>query len=214
MGITVDMLQESDTCFHGIIPTSPAYPLGRISLIVVFGKSDNFRKERIEFEVVNWESRYQAILGRPAYAKFMGVPHYAYLKLMMPGNNGTNITVHGSFSRSDNCDREFQKIAAKFGVKHEVKVIDFPSKQLTIKKNNLKEINDGKKIKQLDESIAANVQFATAEHKALGEEVKSSAAVDDIPPDTNGMALAIAGTSETAEASTGKVQEKKDPPLI
>jgi hypothetical protein len=144
----------------------------------------------------------------------MGVPHYAYLKLMMPGNNGTNITVHGSFSRSDNCDREFQKIAAKFGVKHEVKVIDFPSKQLTIKKNNLKEINDGKKIKQLDESIAANVQFATAEHKALGEEVKSSAAVDDIPPDTNGMALAIAGTSETAEASTGKVQEKKDPPLI
>jgi hypothetical protein len=54
MGITVDMLQESDTCFHGIIPTSPAYPLSRISLIVVFGKSDNFRKERIEFDVVNW----------------------------------------------------------------------------------------------------------------------------------------------------------------
>jgi hypothetical protein len=104
MGITVDMLQESDTCFHGIIPTSPAYPLGRISLIVVFGKSDNFRKERIEFEVVNWESQYHVILGRPAYAKFMAIPHYVYLKLKMPGNNGTNITIHGSFSRSDNCD--------------------------------------------------------------------------------------------------------------
>jgi hypothetical protein len=104
MGITVDMLQESDTCFHGIIPTSPAYPLGRISLIVVFGKSDNFRRERIEFEVVNWESQYRAILGRPAYAKFMAVPHYAYLKLKMLGNNGNNITVHGSFSCSDNCD--------------------------------------------------------------------------------------------------------------
>jgi hypothetical protein len=107
MGIATNMLQESDTCFHGIFPTLPAYPLGKISLNVVFGKPDNFRKERIEFEVVNWESQYHAILGRPAYAKFMVVPHYAYLKLKMPGNNGTNITVHGSFSRSDNCDREF-----------------------------------------------------------------------------------------------------------
>jgi murein L,D-transpeptidase YafK len=59
----------------------------------------------------------------------MAVPHYAYLKIKMSGNNGTNITVHGSFSRSDNCDREFQRIAAKFGMKQEA--IDFSSKQLT-----------------------------------------------------------------------------------
>jgi hypothetical protein len=91
MGITVDMLQESNTCFHGIIPTLPAYPRGRISLNVVFGKPDNFRKETLKFEIVNWESQYHAILGRPAYAKFMAIPHYAYLKLKMPGNNGTNI---------------------------------------------------------------------------------------------------------------------------
>jgi hypothetical protein len=70
----------------------------------------------------------------------MAVPHYAYLKLKMPGNDGTNITVHGSFSRSDNCDREFEKIAAKFGVKQEVKVIDFFPKQLTIQDSNLKEV--------------------------------------------------------------------------
>jgi hypothetical protein len=63
IGITVDMLQESDPCFHGIVPTSPVYPLGRISLNVFFGKPDNFRKEKIEFEVVNWESQYHAILG-------------------------------------------------------------------------------------------------------------------------------------------------------
>ncbi|XP_051196844.1 uncharacterized protein [Lolium perenne] len=129
MGITMKMLEDSDTCFHGILPTLPAYSLGKASLNVVFGKPDNFRKERIEFEVVNWESQYHAILGRPAYAKFMSVPHYAYLQLKMPGNNGTNITVHGSFSRSDNCDREFQRIAAKFVMKQEV--IDYPSKQLT-----------------------------------------------------------------------------------
>jgi hypothetical protein len=106
-GITMKMLEESDTCFHDILPTLPAYSLAKTSLNVVFGKPDNFRKERIEFEVVNWESQYHAILGRPAYAKFMVVPHYGYLKLKMPGNNGTNITIHGSFSHSNNCDREF-----------------------------------------------------------------------------------------------------------
>jgi hypothetical protein len=98
MGITTDMLQESDTDFHGIVPTLPAYPLGKCSLDVIFGKPDNFRKERLEFDVVKWESQYHAILGRPPYAKFMVVPHYAYLKLNMPCNNGTAITVHGSFS--------------------------------------------------------------------------------------------------------------------
>ncbi|XP_071678275.1 uncharacterized protein [Lolium perenne] len=126
MGSTMRMLEETNTCFHGILPTLPAYSLGKVYLNVVFGKLDNFRKEKIEFEVVNWESQYHAILGRPAYAKFMDVPHYAYLKLKMPGNNGTNIIVYGSFSRSDNCDHEFQRIVAKFGIKQEPD--DFPPK--------------------------------------------------------------------------------------
>jgi hypothetical protein len=56
MGITMRMLEEFDTCFHGILPTSPAYSLGRVFLNIVFGKPDNFRKEKIEFEVVDWES--------------------------------------------------------------------------------------------------------------------------------------------------------------
>jgi hypothetical protein len=42
----------------------------------------------------------------------------------MPGNNGTTITVHGIFSCSDNCDREFQKIASKFGTKEELNALD------------------------------------------------------------------------------------------
>ncbi|KAK1617701.1 hypothetical protein QYE76_023218 [Lolium multiflorum] len=124
MGLTVDMLRESDTGFHGIIPTRPAYSLGKTSLDVVFGTPSNFRKEKIEFEVVDWESQYHAILGRPAFAKFMAVPHYAYVKLKMPGNNETPVTVHGSFARSDTCDREFQKIASKFGAKEELNAID------------------------------------------------------------------------------------------
>ena len=81
MNIATAALSASDTAFHGIIPTEPAYPLGKISLMVVFGQPSNFRKERLEFEVVDWESQYHAILGRPAFAKFMAVPHYAYLKL-------------------------------------------------------------------------------------------------------------------------------------
>jgi hypothetical protein len=124
MGLSVDMLKESDTGFHCIIPTRPAYPLGKISLDVIFGTPNNFRKEKLEFELVDWESQYHAILGRPIFVKFMAIPHYAYLKLKMPGNNGTAKIVHGSFSRSDNCDREFQKIASKFGVREELNAID------------------------------------------------------------------------------------------
>ncbi|KAK1681520.1 hypothetical protein QYE76_042368 [Lolium multiflorum] len=113
MGLTVDMLRESDTRFHGIIPTRPPYSLGKISLDVVFGTPSNFRKEKIEFEVVDWESQYHAILGRPAFAKFMAVPH-----------NGTALTVDGSFSRSDSCDIDFQKIASKFGAREELNAVD------------------------------------------------------------------------------------------
>ena len=63
MGIKPETLVESETGFHGIVPTMTVYPLGKISLNVVFGKPDNFRNERLEFEVVDWESQYHAILG-------------------------------------------------------------------------------------------------------------------------------------------------------
>jgi hypothetical protein len=67
-------LLPSDTSFHGIVPGKPTYPLGVINLDVIFGTPANFRKEKIEFEVVNWPSYYHAILGRPAFARFMVVP--------------------------------------------------------------------------------------------------------------------------------------------
>ncbi|KAK1649456.1 hypothetical protein QYE76_067261 [Lolium multiflorum] len=35
MGITMRMLEETDTCFHGILPTSPAYSIGKVYLNVV-----------------------------------------------------------------------------------------------------------------------------------------------------------------------------------
>ena len=51
----------------------------------------------------------------------MAVPHYTYLKMKMPGNTGAPLTIHGSFLRSDNCDREFNRISSKFGLKDEHK---------------------------------------------------------------------------------------------
>src|SRR3954470_24293536 len=106
-------LKSSGTTFHGIVPGKAVYPLGKISLKVVFGSANNFRKETLDFEVVDWKSQYHAILGRPALARFMAVPHYAYLKLKMTGPNGV-ITVIGSFVRSDRCDKEFHKLAEAF----------------------------------------------------------------------------------------------------
>ena len=106
-------LKSSGTTFHGIVPGKAVYPLGKINLEVVFGCASNFRKETLDFEVVDWKSQYHAILGRPAFARFMAVPHYAYLKLKMPGPRGV-ITVSGSFIRSDRFDKEFHKISETF----------------------------------------------------------------------------------------------------
>jgi hypothetical protein len=45
----------------------------------------------------------------------MAVPHYTYLVLKMPGPKGI-ITVKESFELSDLCDKEFHKMAQKFGL--------------------------------------------------------------------------------------------------
>jgi hypothetical protein len=82
--IPMNELLPTETSFHGIIPGKSTYPLEVIHLDVIFDTLANFRKEKIEFEVVNWPSQYHAILGRPAFARFMAVPHYAYLKLRIP----------------------------------------------------------------------------------------------------------------------------------
>ena len=53
---------------------------------------------------------YHAILGRPAYAKFMAVPNYTYLKLKLPGPNRV-ITVSGSFEQAYVSNREYYDLA-------------------------------------------------------------------------------------------------------
>jgi hypothetical protein len=80
-----DMLVPSKSLFYGIVPGNAVHPLGMVVLPLTFGTRENYRTEFIKFEVANFESSYHAILGRPALAKFMVVPHYIYLLLKLSG---------------------------------------------------------------------------------------------------------------------------------
>jgi hypothetical protein len=60
--------------------------------------------------VVDLNSPYHALLGRPALAKFMAVPHYAYLKMKLPGPRGV-ITVTRCYKKSIERARASSKLA-------------------------------------------------------------------------------------------------------
>jgi hypothetical protein len=115
MNISLDWLQPIDCSFHGIVLGSANHPLARIDFDICFSNSGNFRMEKLEFKVMDWPSQYHAILEQPAFARFMAVPHYAYLVLKIPGPKGV-ITVKGSFEVSDTCDKEFNRMAHTFGM--------------------------------------------------------------------------------------------------
>jgi hypothetical protein len=106
MGLDLtDMLVPSKSPFYGIVLGNAAHPLGMMVLPVTFGTRENYRTEFIKFEVANFESSYHAILGRPALAKFMAVPHYVYLLLEMPGRSGV-LTLRGDLKKSYDCNQE------------------------------------------------------------------------------------------------------------
>jgi hypothetical protein len=76
--------------------------MGKIRIDVMFGNRDNYRVENLMFEVVDLESPYHALLGRPALVKFMASTHVAYLKIKIPGPRGV-ITIIGDYKRSMAC---------------------------------------------------------------------------------------------------------------
>jgi hypothetical protein len=115
MCISLESPKPTDCSFHGIVPGGTNFPLGKIELDVCFGNSNNYCREKLEFEVIDWPSQYHAILGCSAFTKFMAVPHYAYLTLKIPGPKGM-ITVQGSFEVSNTCDKEFNRLAQTFGM--------------------------------------------------------------------------------------------------
>ena len=88
MGISMSRLSMSNMCFYGVIPGKKATSLSRIALDVVFGDSKNFRKEKLTFEDVDFQSAYHAILGRPAYARWAGqLMHILWLDHAMCTSN-------------------------------------------------------------------------------------------------------------------------------
>ncbi|KAK3160945.1 hypothetical protein QOZ80_1BG0068960 [Eleusine coracana subsp. coracana] len=93
----------SSSPFHGIVPGKTSVPIGQISLLVTFGTRENFRTERILFQVADFDSACHAIIGQPTMAKFMVIPHYPYLILKMPGLNGI-ISLHSDLQNSFDCD--------------------------------------------------------------------------------------------------------------
>ena len=86
--------------------------MGSITLEVVFGSPDNFRSEELIFDIVPFRSGYHALLGRTAFARFNAVPHYAYLKLKMPGPHGV-IKVNGNTEFSLRTEEHTAALAAE-----------------------------------------------------------------------------------------------------
>jgi hypothetical protein len=109
LGISAIQLKPTKLTFHGIVLGHSCTPMGRIQLEVLFGKKDNYRREPIWFEVVDLNSPYHALLGRPALAKFMAVLHYAYLKMKLPSPCGV-ITVTGCYKKSIEYARASSKL--------------------------------------------------------------------------------------------------------
>jgi hypothetical protein len=104
MGIPRSELTSTDQPFHGITPESSSKPLGKITLPVTFGQANNIRTEQITFDVAEFDTAYNAIIGRIALVKFMVASHYAYQVLKMPGPKGT-ITIHGNTKLAMQCDK-------------------------------------------------------------------------------------------------------------
>ncbi|KAK1668087.1 hypothetical protein QYE76_056246 [Lolium multiflorum] len=75
------------------------HTMRKIRVDVSFGGRDNCRVENLEFEVVDLDSPYHALLGRPALAAFMASTHTAYLKMKMPAPRGP-LTVVGNYKVS------------------------------------------------------------------------------------------------------------------
>jgi hypothetical protein len=68
--------------FSGV-GAQPVYSLASITLPVTFGTEENFRTENVQFDVVEVNLPFNAIIGRPTLYRFMDIAHYEYLVLKM-----------------------------------------------------------------------------------------------------------------------------------
>jgi hypothetical protein len=106
MGLDISkMITPSKAPFYSIVLGNAATPLGSVVLPITFGMKDKYGTEYIKYEVADFDSSYHVILGRPALAKFMAVPHYVYLLLKVPSKTGV-LTLRGELKKSYNCNQE------------------------------------------------------------------------------------------------------------
>ena len=110
MGIDPSRIKPTKTTFKGIILGVEAHCMGSITLEVVFGSPDNFRSEELIFDIAPFRSGYHALLGRTAFARFNVIPHYAYLKLKMPGPRDV---INGNTKRSLHTEEHTTALATK-----------------------------------------------------------------------------------------------------
>jgi hypothetical protein len=162
------MLTKSASPFYGIIPGNAAIPLGSLVLPVTFGENrENYRTEYIKFEVADFETSYHAILGRPAIAKFMVVPHYTYLVLKIPSPAGV-LSLQGDLKISFNCDIEAVELTTTNQVPNAMMEIYTTSKKLSSTEIEIPEKTDTTskpqhseevKVKAIDLGIGDNSKF-------------------------------------------------------
>ena len=111
MGIDPSRISQSNTTFEWVIPGVEAYDRGSVVLEVTFGSPGNSRSEELLFTIAPFQSSYQALLGRTAFARFNALPHYGYLTLKMPGPRGV-ITISGITERSSREEERATALAA------------------------------------------------------------------------------------------------------
>ena len=111
MGIDPTKICRSDATFKGVTPCPEAHCKGSLLLEVIFGFPDNFRSKNLTFHIAPFQSGYQALLGRGAFARFNTIPHYASLMLKIPGPRGI-ITVDGNIERSLHAEDSAAALAA------------------------------------------------------------------------------------------------------
>ncbi|XP_062224581.1 uncharacterized protein LOC133923163 [Phragmites australis] len=113
MGISRIELKKGAKPFYGVTPNSSNIPLSWIELPVTFGTPDNFRTEKLNFDVANFETMYNVILGCLMLGKFMAGVHYAYQTLKIPGPKGV-ITVKGDQCVAIKCDKQSLEMVEHF----------------------------------------------------------------------------------------------------
>ena len=94
-----------DSLFWGIIPGKASLPVGHITLPVQFDTTKHFHVDYVNFLVADFIMVYHAIRGQPALATFMAMPHYTYLVLKMPIEQGV-LSLCANIDIAYNCQKE------------------------------------------------------------------------------------------------------------